>query len=230
MALFERYGFRQGAEKITANGTELVLVRNLYDEYVDVVSSYPIVRLIDEQVFLLSLQPKWHTRLLPDSILQTENSSIVGDLSHTNSIHKVYLSAMRGMERIKRGDLLLIYRTSDGLGPACFRSVATSICVIEEYRTLQSFVSQEDFLRYCRPYSVFTLNELKIFWAQKRYPHIIRFTYNIALPKRVTRGTMIEEVGFDDGPNSYWGFMPLSKEQFMQIAKLGKIDESLIVH
>lgn len=228
VALLERYGFLRKAEKITQNGTELVLVRNLCTNYIDVVSSYPLVRLDNERVFLLALYPKWHTRLLPDSILKTENMDVIEDVSHTNSIHKVYLAAMNGLEALKKGDVLLIYRTSDEQGPAHFRSVATSICVVEEYRSIHTFVSREEFLSYCRPYSVFSEQELGDFWTKKKYPHVIRFTYNIALKKRVTRGVMIDEMGLNK--NAYWGFMQLSREQFLNITRKGMIDESLIIH
>jgi len=42
----------------------------------------------------------------------TESPDIVKDVSHTNSIHKIYLTKMQGTEQLKRGDLLVIYRTS----------------------------------------------------------------------------------------------------------------------
>jgi L-amino acid N-acyltransferase YncA len=226
--LLERYGFQRKAQKTTQNGTELVLVRDLQGRYIDAVTSYPQVRLDQERAFLLSLYPKWHTRLLPDSILNNEIADIVQDISHTNSIHKVYLAAMDGLQNVKRGDVLLIYRTSDGQGAAHYRSVATSICVVEEYRSIHSFSSLNEFLNYCRPYSVFTEAELQGFWLHRKYPHVIRFTYNIALKKRVTRGAMIEEVGLD--ATAYWGFMRLTHEQLLEIARRGIVDESLIVY
>jgi L-amino acid N-acyltransferase YncA len=228
IALFERYGFQARAEKTTQNGTELVLIRVLRCPYSDVITSYPLVNLKNNHPYLLSLYPKWHTRLLPDSILKTEDADVVQDLSHTNSIHKVYLSAMAGIPSLTRGDVLLIYRTSDQQGPAHFRSVATSICVVEEYKPIQSFASCEEFLTYCRQYSVFTEDELASFWKKRNYPHVIRFTYNIAFKKRVTRGTMIEELGLSG--DDYWGFLPLLREQFIGICRKGLIDESLIIH
>lgn len=226
--LLKRYGFQPRAHKTTANGTELVLTRLVRGGYVNPVASYPLVRLNGERAFLLSLKPEWHTRLLPDSILKREDADIVQDISHTNSIHKVYLARMDGMQNLQPGDILLIYRTTDGLGPAHYRSVATSICVMEEYRSIYSFVSEKQFLDYCNPYSVFSEAELRQFWGQKRFPHVIRFTYNIALKKRITRGEMIEQVGLD--ANAYWGFMKLTSSQFLDISHRGGIDESLIVH
>lgn len=226
--IFKRYGFVKEASKITKNGIESVYVKSLKTPSTNVVSSYPLVQLAKKKIYLLAIQPQWHTQLLPDSILTNENADIVQDISHTNSIHKVYLGAMKGMDQIRPGDTILIYRTTDNLGPAHHRSVATSICVAEEYRSIHSFESQEAFLKYCRPYSVFTEEQLTQFWNSKRFPHVIRFTYNIALKKRVTRGVMIEEVGIPAG--EYWGFMPLTPKQFLDVVSRGQIDESLIIH
>ena len=36
--------------------------------------------------------------------------------------------------QMNRGDLIVIYRTSDKLGPADYRSVVTSVCVVEEVK------------------------------------------------------------------------------------------------
>lgn len=226
--LFKRYGFRQKATKTTENGTELVLVKSMSNEGKSILGRYPLVKVGDQSIYLLSVYPQWHTRLLPDSILKNEDASIVQDVSHTNSIHKVYLAAMQGMEDLNAGDVVLIYRTTDGAGPAHYRSVATSVCVIEEYRNIYSFSSKEDFITYCSKYSVFEENELDKFWVRKKYPHILKFTYNFALPKRVTRGKMIEDLNFiaDD----YWGFMKLSPEQFRSVIRAGELNEGLIIN
>jgi hypothetical protein len=227
--LLERYGFIRRASKTSANGVELVLVKRLQDHHDSIVARYPVVSLSGQRAYLLSLKPEWHTRLLPDSILKTEAADIVQDVSHTNSIHKVYLTAMRGVDALRSGDALLIYRTTtDGRGAAHYRSVATSVCVVEELRSIHSFPSRDAFLSYCRPYSVFTENELSSFWVSKRYPHVVRFTYNIALKKRITRGEMIEEVGLD--PAAYWGFLPFSHRQFLDIIRKGGVHESLVIH
>lgn len=226
--LFQRYGFRQQAIKTTPNGNELVLVKVIGDVDGGVLERYPLVTAAGNSIYLLSLYPQWHTRLLPDSILSNEDASIVQDVSHTNSIHKVYLAAMHGMENLREGDVILIYRTGDGAGPAHYRSVATSVCVVEEYRNIRSFRSWDEFVAYCAPYSVFSEQELNTFWNRKQYPHIIRFTYNFALPKRVTRGKMIEDLGFDVG--SYWGFMPLTFDQFQAVISTGELDEGLVIN
>ncbi|MBI6895238.1 GNAT family N-acetyltransferase [Pseudomonas putida] len=228
IGLFQKYGFTTVAEKHSDNGVELVLLKTLSKLQGDLVKSYPTVNNQGVNRYLLSLRPEWHTRLLPDSILNNENARIIEDVSHTNSIHKVYLSAMRDLEHLKPGDILLIYRTSDGLGPAHYRSVATSVGVVEEYRSIHSFATRAEFMAYCQPYSVFSDGELNEFWARKRYPHVFRFTYNAALKRRVTRGEMIEQFGLD--ANAYPGFMALTKNQFDSIIRAGQIDEGIVIN
>ena len=227
VTLFERYGFSKVGEKTTKNGTELVLLRDVLPNSGNILFDYPVVHFKGRHIYLLALYPIWHTRLLPDSILKNEDARIVQDISHTNSIHKVYLAAMPGMGQLERGDVLVIYRTSDNQGAAHYRSVATSICVVEEYRNIQSFKTETEFLGYCRPYSVFTEEELADFWRRKRYPHIIRFTYNVALTKRVNRKAMIEELGMDS--EARWGFMPMTTQQLSGLLTRGEVDEGLVV-
>lgn len=215
--LFARYGFVQNAIKQTANGQEIVLERRLDAVVGDVVLDYPRIPLKENRHFVLSLYPEWHSRLLPDSLLKTESSSILKDVSHTNSIHKIYLAAMAGIDQLKRGDTLMIYRTASG-GAAYYTSVVTSLCVVEELINISNFSTVEEFLGYCAPYSIFSEEELRKFYKNQKYPWIIRFTYNLALQKRQNRKALLEEVGLK--PNTYWGFFQLTTDQFNTILKL----------
>jgi hypothetical protein len=228
IALFRKYGFRPAASKNTDNGTEVVLLKSLSATSSDLLERYPAIDATASSIYLLSLYPKWHTRLLPDSILRTESQDVVQDISHTNSIHKVYLAAMKGIQSLTRGDVLVIYRTSDQQGAAWYRSVATSLCVVEDYRHIDSFSSLENFIEYCGPFSVFTNSELSEFWKKRRFPHVFRFAYNVALPKRLTRKQLVEDVGMD--PSDYWGFMKLNSNQLMKIAQLGQVNENLVIY
>ena len=135
---------------------------------------------------------------------------------------------MQDVANIKRHDILIIYRTSDKQGPAHYRSVATSLCVVEDVRDIYSFPTEQDFIKYCARYSVFTEAELRSFYKSKKYPHIISFTYNLALPKRINRAKLIEDVGLN--PQAYWGVLKLTDREFDDIIKLGAVDESIIVN
>lgn len=93
---------------------------------------------------------------------------------------------------------------------------------------MSSFGSQEEFLEYCAPYSVFETGELSQFWRTKKFPHVVRFTYNYALRKRLNRAHLIEQVGID--ANAYAGFMDLSHSQLRQILSDSNSNESLVVN
>lgn len=53
-------------------------------------------------------------------------------------------------------------------------------------------------------------------------------TYNIAFPKRVTRGFMLDNLNMSS--DSYWGFLKLNDEQFQGILAKAEIDEGIIIN
>lgn len=226
--LFETYGFVRRGEKHTANGVERVYVRDLQQHNTDPLADYPFVRPQDAGIYLLAIQPQYHTRLFPEAILQNEPLDIVKDVSHSNSIQKIYLSAAPNAPQLKKGDLLVMYRTGDGQGTAAYRSVASAVCTVLEVKNINSFNNEEEYLAYCERFSVFSKKELCGFYAQKRYPHIIRFVFNFAFPKRPIRKDLIGRAGLSD--NDRWVLKPLTRSQFDCILKLGQANESFIVN
>jgi hypothetical protein len=225
--LFDRYGFVKVAEKPSATGdVELVLERDMRSYSGGIETDYPFIHSAEHRKYLLAIYPKFHTQLLPDSILNSETFDVVQDLSHTNSIHKVYICFM-DVDVLKPGDILVIYRTSDDQGPAEYRSVATSIGVVEEVRRASEFASCADFIAYCEPYSVFPSNDLRTYYAKGARTRVIKFTYNAALSKRLIRKSLIDHVGLDR--NRRWGFFELTDDQFSAIIDLGGVRANLIV-
>ncbi len=134
---------------------------------------------------------------------------------------------MKGALSLRPYDILVIYRTSDGRSAAHYNSVASSICVVESVKNITDFSSEDAFIDYCIKYSVFTKGQLKTFYRHKRYPFIITFTYNLALPKRLNRDSLINNVGLD--PNDRWSILRLTDEQFQKILTLSETDESIII-
>lgn len=229
--LFQSYGFTNFGSKTSKNGIENVLVRGFYGNQLtgDLLSDYPFIKKQNnESVYLLSIYPDFHTRLFPDSKLINESPDIIKDVSYANSIRKIYICGMSDVQLMKHGDIIVIYRTSDKKGPAYYRSVVTSLCVIDSVRNISSFHNEDDFLRYCSRYSVFSEHELKSFYKTKKYPYIISFTYNIALPKRLNRAKLIENIGLS--AHAYWGVMELKDSEFNKIIELSEVDESIIIN
>jgi len=226
--LLTKYGFRRQAEKPSPNGTEDVLVKTMRAYQEHTLLDYPLVNTNGNKKFILSIYPKFHTELFPDSKLFHEKYDLIQDVSHTNSIHKIYICFMNGVSAINPGDLIVIYRTADGQGSAWYRSVASSICVVEEIRTRKDFESVEDYIRYCQAYSIFDRKDLTVWFNQQKPLFIIKMTYNIALTKRLIRKSLVEDIGLDAG--AYWGVLEISNDQFNHILKKGEVNEGIIIN
>lgn len=229
ISLLKKHGFDHHGTKTTRNGIEQVLIKRLSAEKGSPSQNFPCVRVQGVRKWLLAIWPEYHSLMFPDSILRNEDPRlIVRDVSHTNSIHKVYLCNMADTARMETGDVVVMYRTSDQPGRAWFRAVATSICVVEEVAHMDQFGSLEDFLSYCRPHSVFPEHELVDFYKSRKNQFIIKVTYNIALNKRPNRGKLINEAKINEALR--WSCIQLNDSQFDSIVKMGEINERLIVN
>lgn len=195
----------------------------------DLSFDFPTIFAKNVKKYILAIRAEYHTRMFPDSKLHTESPSVLLDTSEANSIHKVYITKMWGIEKMKKGDLIIIYRMKDNYhSSAHHRSVITSLCVLEEYRHIDTFQNEDDFLNYCNPHNIFTIEELKHFYKTKTFFHIIKMTYNMALEKRLTKGE-VEKI-IHKNPQRYWGFVPLNDQDFRKIILETKTDDSIIIH
>jgi hypothetical protein len=224
--LFKRYGFVEQGSKTTDNGVELVLVRSLTDFTGDRLKDYPFVHTRGRRAWLLAIYPAYHTELLPDSILRGEPAEIVQDVSHTNTIHKVYIAKL-ALKRMLPGDIVVFYRTNDGKGKAYFRSVVSSICVVEEVKSKSDFADVEAFVAYAKPRSVFPEAELRHFWATWGRLYVAKLTYNAAFGRKTTRGRLLDEGVVSEQPR--WDLRALNEHQLERILELGEVNARLIV-
>ena len=104
-------------------------LKSFHHNYPTSFENYPRFSIKDKHFWLLSIFPEYHTHLFPDSRLKTEASMLLNDISYTNSIHKVYLSANKQVSNITKSDILLIYRTKDEYCGE-YSSLCNSICVV----------------------------------------------------------------------------------------------------
>ncbi|AVP53582.1 Uncharacterised protein [Clostridium tetani] len=225
--LLQRYGFEYHGKKNSDAGTENVYIKFSDKIQNDILLDYPKIDTRKNKKFLLSIWPKFHTRMFPDSKLQTEKKHVIEDLSFTNSIEKIYLSGAN-LSEYDRGDIIVIYRTADYGKRAEFSAVATSICVVQEIKHINEFENYDEFSNYCIKHSVFTNDELKSFWQTKKYKYLIKMLYNVALNKRPIRRDLADVVGLDR--NERWIAMPLTDKQFVKVLELGDVNESFIIN
>lgn len=220
--LFSKFGFTKWG--INSKTDEIVLSKN-FSSVDDIYLDFPLID-ISHAKYLLAILPKYHTEMFPDSRLMTEKNHMIEDKAYTNTIEKIYLTAAYNSDKIEVGDLITIYRTKDSDAKnAEYSSVAISLCTVVEIKALQDFENYDEFSQYCRK-SIFSNSELKEFWNKKRYPYIIKILYNIPLAKRISRNSLVENVGIS---RDRIVCMKLSDLQFSRILKAGEVNESFII-
>lgn len=216
--LLIEYGFIYWGKK----ENEDVFIKDFKNNDTDIEKSFPIMDK-NQKKYILGIFPKYHTKLFPDSKLVTEKNHIIEDLSPTNCIEKIYLSANKMCLNLKYGDLINIYRTAEDGKTAEYSSVISSICTVKNVTNIDKFNTLNDFLGFCKGRTVFTEVELKKFWSLKQYPYIIALQYNLALPKRIIRKRLIEEVNIARGIRL--SLFEISNNQFSKILELGEVPE-----
>ncbi|GLI57571.1 hypothetical protein PM10SUCC1_30850 [Propionigenium maris DSM 9537] len=221
--LLEKYGF-----ELHGNKKEEKVYKKIFSELKgDLYCDYPRFSL-NKRKYLLAIDPEYHTKLLPDSQLNTEKEVKHKDISYTNSIQKIYLSRNWQLEGCGKGDVVVMYRTAEPGRKAEHSAVATSILVVDEIRKAKSFSTFNEFYDYCKKYTVLSEEETKEYWEStdkydRKNSFVLKMLYNVALNSRITRHNLIEKIGVER--DQYWGFIKLSDSQFLDILECGGINE-----
>ena len=167
--------------------------------------------------FILPIMPKYHTTLLPDSQLNSENRiDFLGREPHRYALQKVYIS-WASTNGAKPGDLILFYRMGAYGENKKYKSVVSTIAIVDEI--IENIRSEDELLSLCQNRSVFTVEELKEFWAKHRYNlKILKFIFVKSLTKRLTLGYLWEKdiIAAPGGPRP---FTAITDAQFDMIMR-----------
>lgn len=228
IGLLEEWGFTKHGIKKSTSGIEKVFVRNFSRRFdsKNPQLTYPYFNL-ENNIFIVPIYPEYHTELIPDSILTTEeNEDYVEHKPYRYAIRKVYIS--RSIERnLNSGDIIVFYRTGSNRGPAHYTSVATTVGIIQSKS--DNIKSLKNFINLCRKRSIFDDSELKEYWDwnKNNRPFVVNFLYVHSFANRLTLKELKENNIIDSAPR---GFEKMSKAQFKKLYELSNGDQRLIVN
>lgn len=131
-----------------------------------------------------------------------------------------------GVDILKHGDIIILYRTAEYGRSAEYSAVATSICVVDNVKGQSEFNSFDEFYDYASRYSVFNREDLR-YWYNRGGCKAVKMTYNIAMKKRIVRHDLIEKVGLSR--HDYWGFLQVNDQQFAKIVQLSEINSNILI-
>lgn len=190
IALLKSFGFKYWGKK---DGIEEVYCRNmdkiLNEKYP--TQSYPFYNK-KNNVYIVTINEKYHTSLFPDSIIKTENPNrYTENKSFSNAIRKYYLTRAFS-ERPKCGDVLVFCRTAGSR----YTSVITTIGVVCNY--YYAFNSFYDFYNQCARRCALPENEMREMWNKSSFsrPKAIDFLFIETLNKKLTLDRLTQ-LGFN---------------------------------
>lgn len=217
--LLLRWGFVYHGIKRNGEKKEKVLVKKLHTINKEATPkwNYPNISHSGRK-FIVPILPQYHTTLLPDSQLNTENRvDFLGREPHRYALQKVYISWARDTNGAKPGDLILFYRMGKDGENKKYKSVVTTVAMVDQI--IGNIQSEEELLSLCQNRSVFTIDELKDFWSEhKTNLKVLKFIFVKSLTKRLTLGDLWAR-GIIEAPGGPRPFTVITDEQFDMIVR-----------
>lgn len=225
ISLFERFGFSNVGKNQRG---ECVYVKNRNNlNCIDPYTSFPFISTDFDFAGLLPINDEFHDRLFPYSEL-AGNKRKIAEVTAGNGITKVFLASPYKSIAYKVGMPIFVYRIYNGSEPKMYRSAITSYCSISNIDIIKSNgeanISLEDYLQKVGNKSVYTKAELIELYTEKKNLIIVEMVYNGYFGKghNVIYKDLKDNKLFEDYPYN----INCSKEEFIQILKMGDVDVS----
>lgn len=227
IGLLTDWGFRRHGLKRSSSGEELVLVRDFRPraDANNPATTFPYMSR-RQRKFIVAIYPAYHTELLPDSILRTEDPEDFEDnRANRNALRKAYITRSIRSD-MAPGDIIVFYRTAIG-GAAYYTSVATTLGIVES--VVKSIRTEADFIALCRKRSVFSDAKLAEHWNYKRNnrPFVVNFLFTHSLPKRPNLKALKENDIVAEAPR---GFDAISDDAFWRLIEISNANKDLIIN
>ena len=214
--LLETWGFVRHGIKHSYGKEETVFVKKLgvMNPEMSAKNNFPNMQF-GKQKFILPIMAKYHTSLLPDSILKTEKQiNFMGPDAQKYALQKVYIS-WAPERNINPGDLILFYRMGEEGSNKKYSSVLTTLGMVD--RIYYNFKTKDDFLKHCQNRSVFSKAELDDFWNKHQYHlMVLKFVFVRSLKSRLTLD-YLHQLGVVEPPKGPRPFMRISDDVFKKI-------------
>ena len=214
--LLETWGFVRHGIKHSYGKEETVFVKKLgiMNPEMSAKNNFPNMQF-GKQKFILPIMAKYHTSLLPDSILKTEKQiNFMGPDAQKYALQKVYIS-WAPERNINPGDLILFYRMGEEGSNKKYSSVLTTLGMVD--RIYYNFKTRDDFLKHCQNRSVFSKAELDDFWNKHQYHlMVLKFVFVRSLKSRLTLD-YLHQLGVVEPPKGPRPFMRISDDIFKKI-------------
>ena len=219
-ALLTRWGFTHYGKKINGLKEEEVLIKrlNVLTEGFSPRCNFPNIAYHCNK-FILPIKPQYHTTLLPDSQLKTENRiDFLGYKPHRYALQKVYITWSSSATSARQGDLLLLYRMGREGEIKKYKSVLSTIALVDDI--IGNIRSENELFALCQNRSVFEDDELRKFWRNRDRANlsVVKFIFVKSLTKRLTLEYLwnTQVVPVTKGPRP---FTKLTDEQFDRILR-----------
>lgn len=218
---FEKFGFKLFGKK---NEKELVYIRSMKKSFnsEEPLKSYPYINC-NNDLFIVPINPQYHTFLLPDSKILNEYNRIV-HMPVEYAINKYYISAAGFKKKPKIGDNLVFYRTSEGLIPAKYASVITTIGVVTNIFIPRNI---DDLVNKVRNKTVYTDLEIRNYYKSKiEFTYVIEFAYVTTLENKINLYECIKNGILDKAPR---GVQELNNVKLDKIIELGGVNSYITI-
>lgn len=214
---FEKFGFKFWGKK----GNELVYVRDMKKRFDSnsPLKSYPYIKR-DNDSFVIPIKPKYHTFLLPDSILQREEYESK-HMPVEYAVNKYYVTNSGWLEKPKVGDNIIFYRSSQEGAIAKYSSVLTTIGIVTNIIVPKDVTELIKIVSNKTAYS-----EEELIKSFNKNTYVIEFAYITTLKRKLIYNECHEKGILDSFPR---GVLKIDNIQFRKILELGKVDTNLII-
>jgi hypothetical protein len=200
-------------------------------DYDDPFKAFPFISPSFEKAGYIPIYDYYHDTLFPYSELYN-NKQEVEEKAAANGITKVFIGFPNSTLHHKVGEPVIIYRIdTNAMKNKQYRSVANSFCTLTNLTIIKANniakVDLNEFIKLTGNKTVYSVEELKNFFYEKKNIVLIEMLYNgfFGKGKNVTFKELKDNGLFNDYPYN----VKLSKEQFIFIIEMGGKNVSNII-